>query len=158
MLNKLEAKWLTLLRLAMGWLFFYAGITKVLDPEWTAAGYGRSAKTFSGLYQWLVSPANIGWIDFVNQWGLTLIGISLILGIGVRLSSTLGAVLMLFYYFPVLEFPYVSEHSYIVDDHIIYAGVLAFLAAVRAGRYYGMEEWFAKTFLRRQPKFQRIWG
>jgi len=158
MFNKLEAKWLFLLRLAMGWLMFYAGITKVLDPEWTAAGYGMSAKTFHGLYEFLVSSGNIGWIDFINQWGLTLLGISLILGIGVRLSSILGAVLMMFYYFPVLEFPYIGTHSYIVEEHIIYALVLILFAATRAGRYFGLEEWFGKTFLKKFPKFQKIWG
>lgn len=158
MLRKTEAVWLSVLRVAMGWLMFYAGITKVLDPAWTAAGYGRGAKTFSGLYQWFVSPQNIGWIDFVNKWGLTLLGVSLILGVGVRLSSTLGAVLMLAYYFPVLEFPYVGEHAYIVDEHIIYAAALAFLAAVRAGRYYGLEKWFERRALSRFPRLQKIWG
>lgn len=157
-MNKLEKKWLALLRIAMGWLMFYAGITKVLDPEWTAAGYAKSAKTFAGMYQWFAASGQIGLIDFVNKWGLTLLGISLILGIGVRLSASLGAVLMLFYYFPVLEFPYAGEHSYVVDEHIIYTLVLAFLAAVRAGRHFGLEEWFGKTFLRGWPKFQRIWG
>ena len=153
-----ESNLLFLLRVAMGWLMFYAGITKVLDPEWSAAGYAVNASTLSGLYEWLASPANLGWINFVNEWGLTLLGISLILGIGVRLSSTLGAVLMLFYYFPILEFPYAGEHSYIVDEHIIYALVLAYFAAVRAGRTFGLEEWFARTFTGRWPKFQRIWG
>ena len=153
-----EAKWLFLLRVSMGWLMFYAGITKVLDPEWTAFGYGSSAQTFSGFFQWIVSPANIGWIDFVNQWGLTLLGISLILGVGVRLSSVLGAVLMMFYYFPALDFPYAGEHSYIVDDHIIYVLVLIFFAVVKAGRYYGLESWFANTFLGKFPGFQKIWG
>jgi thiosulfate dehydrogenase [quinone] large subunit len=27
------------LRMVMGWTFFYAGITKVLDPAWTAEGF-----------------------------------------------------------------------------------------------------------------------
>ena len=156
-MNKKNKLWLAALRISLGWLMFYAGITKVLNPEWSAAGYAKSAKTFSGLYEWFASPASIDLINFVNQWGLTLLGISLILGIGVRLSSTLGAVLMLFYYFPVLEFPYV-EHGYLVDDHIIYALVLVYLASVRAGRFFGLEEWFSKTFLSSYPKFQRFWG
>jgi len=158
MLNKSEAKWLFLTRVAMGWLMFYAGITKVLDPNWTAAGYGMSAKTFHGLFEFFVSPANIGLIDFVNKWGLTFLGVSLILGIGVRLCSLLGAVLMMFYYFPILDFPYAGEHSYIVDEHIIYALILAFFAAVRAGRYYGLENWFGRTLLKNFSGFQRIWG
>ncbi|MDZ4231197.1 MAG: DoxX family membrane protein, partial [Patescibacteria group bacterium] len=127
-MNKLEKKWLSILRIVVGWLMFYAGITKVLDPEWTAAGYAKSAKSFAGMYQWFAASSQIDLINFVNQWGLTLLGISLILGIGVRLSSSLGAVLMVFYYLPILDFPYVGEHSFIVDEHVIYALTLIFFA------------------------------
>jgi len=158
MLSKLGTKLLALLRIALGWLYFYAGITKVLSSTWTAAGYANSAKTFSGLYTWFASPGNIGWINFVNKWGLTLLGISLIIGIGVRLSSSLGAVLMLSYYLPILDFPVVGDHSYIVDEHIIYILVLLFFAAVRAGRYFGLESWFERTVLKKFTRFQRIFG
>ena len=158
MLNNLEAKFLLISRLAVGWLIFYAGITKILDPAWTSKGYLMGAKTFPGFYGWFVSPENIGWVDFLNEWGLTLIGASLILGLGVRLSSILGAALMLLYYFPILEFPKV-EHGFIVDDHIIYAAVLAFFAAVRAGRYYGLDNWCANLpICRRYPRLHKIWG
>lgn len=148
MLSSLEAKFLLIARLAVGWLIFYAGITKILDPAWTAAGYLGAAKTFPGFYQWLASPVNIGWVNFLNEWGLTLIGASLILGLGVRLSSILGALLMLLYYFPVLEFPKV-EHGFIVDEHIVYAAILLFFAAIRAGRYYGLDKKWG---------FHKIWG
>jgi thiosulfate dehydrogenase [quinone] large subunit len=150
---------LFLLRVSLGWLMFYAGITKVLDPGWSAAGYLQSAKTFSGFYQWLALPANSGWINFLNEWGLTLLGLSLILGIGVRFSSVLGAALMLLYYFPILEFPYAGAHSYIVDEHIIYALVLVLFAAVRAGRIYGLEKWvISHSPCRRSPALQKLWG
>lgn len=132
---------LFLLRLSMGWFMFYAGITKVIDPTWSAAGYLRGAKTFVEFYQWLVSPGILPIVNFVNEWGLTLLGVSLILGIGVRLSSILGAVLMLLYYFPVLDFPYPNPHSYLVDEHIIYALTLLLLASLRAGRVWGLENW-----------------
>lgn len=139
-LNKTSAKWLFVLRIVIGWLMFYAGITKIIDPNWSAAGYLKNAKTFTGFYQWLADGSLLGVVNFVNEWGLTLLGVSLILGIGVRLSSILGAILMLLYYFPVADFPFV-EHGFIVNDHIIYAAVLAFFASVRAGRYYGLECW-----------------
>ncbi len=132
---------LFLLRVATGWLMFYAGITKVFDPSWSAAGYLEGAKTFPAFYQWLLQPDILPVIDFVNEWGLTLLGASLILGIGVRLSSLLGAALMLLYYFPVLDFPYPNPHSYIVDEHIIYVLVLLFFSAIRAGRVWGLERW-----------------
>lgn len=132
---------LFILRVSTGWLMFYAGITKVLNPEWSAAGYLKGAKTFVGFYQWLTSSGLLPIVNFLNEWGLTLLGVSLILGIGVRLSSILGAVLMLLYYFPVLDFPYPNPHSYIIDEHIIYAMILLLFASLRAGRVWGLENW-----------------
>lgn len=127
------------LRISLGWLMLYAGITKVLNPEWSAAGYLKGAKTFTGIYQWFSSPGIIPMTDFLNEWGLTLLGISLIFGIAVRFSSVLGGALMLLYYFPVLEFPYVGQHSFIIDEHIIYILVLILFATVRAGRVWGLD-------------------
>ena len=157
-MNKKEKLLLAVMRIAMGWLMFYAGITKVLNPEWSAAGYAKSAKSLSGLYAWFAQTGNIDWINFTNKWGLTLLGVSLILGIGVRLSSSLGAVLMFSYYLPALSFPYVGSNSLLVDEHIIYILVLSFFALTRAGRCYGLEDWFGKIFLAKVPKFQKIWG
>ncbi len=130
-----------LLRVSMGWFFFYAGITKVINPQWSAVGYLTSAKSFSGFFGALASPGVLPLVNFVNEWGLTLLGISLILGIGVRLSSILGAALMLLYYFPILDFPYPNPHSFLIDEHIIYAAALLFLGALRAGRTWGLENW-----------------
>ena len=123
----------------MGWLLFYAGITKILNPDWTSAGYLQHAKTFTGMYQWFASPEIIPFIDLLNQWGLTLIGISLLLGAFTRLGAFAGAILMLLYYFPILSFPYAGEHSYIVDEHIIYVLVLALLAMASAGKKWGVD-------------------
>lgn len=50
---------------------------------------------------------------------------------------------MLLYYFPVLVFPYIGDHAFIIDEHIIYALVFVLLAVARAGRYYGLENWCA---------------
>lgn len=142
-MTKFEKISLLLLRVSTGWLMFYAGITKVLNPDWSAAGYLQGAKTFAGFYQWLLQPNILPVINFINEWGLTLLGVSLILGIFVRLSSVLGAALMMLYYFPVLTFPYISQHSFIIDEHIIYALVLLLFAAIGAGRYYGLDSWCA---------------
>ncbi|MDP4007361.1 MAG: DoxX family membrane protein [bacterium] len=130
---------LLFLRVSLGGLFLYAGITKVINPEWSAVGYLKGAKTFSGLYQWLASPELLSVTNLLNEWGLTLIGASLILGLGVRLSGILGALLMLMYYFPILEFPYVGEHSFLIDEHIVYAASLLVLSFSGAGRFWGLE-------------------
>jgi len=132
---------LFVLRVSMGWLMFYAGITKILDPDWSAAGYLKGAKTLPEFFNWFLQPDILPLTNLVNEWGLTLLGVSLILGVFVRFSSVLGAALMMLYYFPILQFPVVGEHSYIVDEHIIYALVLFFFAAVRAGRVWGFENW-----------------
>lgn len=130
---------LFLLRVGLGWLFFYAGITKVLDPAWSAAGYLNSAKTFSALYQFLASPGMLGLTNFVNEWGLTLIGVMMILGFKTRWAAWAGALMMILYYFPTLVFPKPNEHSFIVDEHIIYALGFATLALADAGRFWGLD-------------------
>ncbi len=135
---------LFLLRIALGWLFFWAGITKVLDPAWSAAGYLKAAKTFAGFYQWLASPAILPVTNFVNEWGLTLLGIALVCGVFVRLGALSGSLLMLLYYIPILQFPYPNVHAFIVDEHIVYIFVLFVLGSFRAGRIWGLENWCSR--------------
>lgn len=129
------------LRITTGWMMLYSGITKIIDPQWSAAVYLKGAKTFTGLYHWLADPQMLPITNVINEWGLTLLGISLIFGVFVRLSSILGVVLMLLYYLPLLDFPYPNPHSYLIDEHIIYAIVLLLLASFRAGRVWGLENW-----------------
>ena len=126
-------------RVALGFLMLYAGVSKLMDPEWSAAGYLSAAKTFPVFYSWLLSPEILPTINLINEWGLALLGVSLVLGLFVRLSSVLGAVLMVLYYIPILNFPSVGAHSYIVDEHIIYALLLLYFAAARAGRRFGLD-------------------
>jgi len=125
-------------RITVGWMFFYAGITKVLDPQWSAEGYLKGAKAFTWFFQMLLDPSILPIINFMNQMGLTFLGISLILGLFVRFSSLLGVLLMALYYI-ALGFPYPNPHSYIVDEHIIYISILLFFAAVKAGRFFGLD-------------------
>ena len=126
---------LTLLRVSLGWLFFYSGITKVLNPTWSAEGYIKGAQTFTATYQLFLQPQILPIVNILNEWGLTLLGVSLVLGVFVRVSSLLGAALMLLYYFAILQFPYPNPHAYIVDEHIIYALVLLcfFAGGARSG-------------------------
>jgi thiosulfate dehydrogenase [quinone] large subunit len=126
------------LRITLGWLFFWAGITKVLNPDFSASGYLEGAKTFSGFYHWLASPAMLPFTNFINEWGLTLLGLALILGVFTKWASRLGALLMILYYLPILDFPYPNTHSFIVDEHIIYAVGLMVLCAFEAGKNWSV--------------------
>lgn len=157
-LDRSDKKILAALRIALGWLFIYAGITKVLAASWSAKGFLMGAKTFPAFYAWLASDGVLPVVDFLNEWGLTLIGVSLILGAFVRLSSLLGALMMVMYWFPGLEFPRV-DHGYLVDDHVVYALAMLYFAAAKAGRAYGLETRVAKTLrLERWPKLQAWLG
>lgn len=139
-MNREQKIYIVFLRVAIGFLFFYAGITKLLNPSWSAEGYLKGAKTLPEFYNLLLQPSILPIVNFINEWGLTLLGISFLLGIAVRLSSRLGAALMLLYYLPALTFPLVG-HSLLVDEHIVYALALLLLGSVRAGRVWGLETW-----------------
>ncbi len=121
-INKVKGKKITLfiIRISMGWMFLYAGITKILDSSWSAQFYLKSANTFPWFYNFLMNSDVLPFVNFVNKWGLFLLGISFVLGIFIRFSSVLGAILMLLYYFPVCKFPYVGDYNFVIDEHIIY--------------------------------------
>ena len=93
------------LRLSLGWLFIYAGAIKIFDPKWSADFYLKGAQSFSGFYHWLALPANIGWVNLLNEWGLFLVGLFIMIGLFVRHASVAGIVIMALYYFPTLHFP-----------------------------------------------------
>lgn len=142
-MNLFKRSSLFALRVSLGVLYFYAGITKVFDPAWSAAGYLQGAKTFAFLYQGMLDPAILPFINFLNAWGLTLLGISLLVGGLVRYSSYAGAGLMALYYLAALDFPYPNAHAFMVDEHIIYICALVILVAFDAGRFWGFDGWWA---------------
>ncbi len=142
-MNKLQRISLFVLRVGLGWVFFWAGITKVLNPAWSAEKFLQGAKTFPDFFNWFASPGMLPITNFMNEWGLTLLGASLILGIFVRWSAPLGVLLMALYYLPILQFPYPgfpSLNSFIVDQHIIFIIVLITLYAFNAGNFWGLEK------------------
>jgi thiosulfate dehydrogenase (quinone) large subunit len=150
---------LVAMRIVLGWMFLYAGWTKIINPAWSAEGYLKGAQTFTGFFQWLASPTILPAVNLINEWALFLIGLSLIFGIFVRLSSICGIILMLMYYLPILKFPYPNEHSLLIDEHIVYAAAFFVLAYFRAGRYFGLEHLFAKSPLhRRMPAVRHLLG
>ncbi|MEK7151162.1 MAG: DoxX family protein [Patescibacteria group bacterium] len=131
------------LRIVVGWMMLYAGLTKIFNPNWSAAFYLKGAKTFPSFFNWFMQPNVLPITNLLNEWGLTILGISLILGVFVRLTSIYGMILMLLYYLPILDFPYPNPHAFIVDEHIIYASILLFFIAINAGRIWGLGSWFS---------------
>lgn len=127
------------MRVSLGFLFFYAGLSKILDPAWTAESYIKTSHIFAEFYAWLALAQNIVWVNFLNQWGLFLIGTALIVGLAVRSASVFGMLIMALYYIPILQFPFVGAHSYIIDEHIIYIVAFAVMIAFHTGSYWGID-------------------
>lgn len=144
---------LVLLRVALGILFTYAGVTKVLNPAWSPAGYLKGADSFVVFYSWLANPSVIDVVTWLNQWGLTLIGVALILGVVVRFASTMGIILMMLYYGAILRFPYAGDHSWLIDEHVIYSLLFVLFIVEKAGRSYGLD-----TVLRRVIGQRSLFG
>jgi thiosulfate dehydrogenase [quinone] large subunit len=141
----LQSTLIFLLRVSLGWVFLWAAIRQLGDPKFTAAQFLAGAKTFPGFFALFLQPEVLPIVNVLVKTGHLLIGLSLIFGVSVRLSSAFGALLMMLYYFPRMEFPYVSGvNQFIVEYHLVYALVLIYLGAVGAGRIAGLETWIAK--------------
>jgi thiosulfate dehydrogenase [quinone] large subunit len=137
---------LFLLRVGLGWVFVYAGFSKIIDPSWSAAGYLTHASTLSGFYNTLASSSNIGWVNFLNEWGLLLIGLSLVFGFLVRYSSIAAIALMALYWVAILKFPLVGPNAYLVDEHIIYILIFVLFISANAGNFWGIDGKWAKNY------------
>lgn len=126
------------LRLMMGWVFFYAGIVKVIDPNWSARPFLLNVDPVNPLVDVWAAMADWVWLlTPLNQVGLTLVGIGLILGAFTRMSAFFGATMMLFYWGSAYPFP----DAILIDFHLIYAFLLFMLGAAGAGRILGLDQW-----------------
>ena len=83
---------LVVLRVLIGWHFLYEGIAKLLNPYWSSAAYLLDSKwLLSGLAETIVSdPLLLSISDYVNMWGLTLVGVSLLLGLFSQYTALIG--------------------------------------------------------------------
>ena len=148
------------LRLALGWIFFWAFIDKVFGlgfatkPASAWINGGSPTKGFLGnavqgpfadIYQ---SFAGAAWADWLFMFGLAAIGTALILGIGMRLAAAAGGLLLVLMFTAVLP----PATNPFMDDHLIYAGVLAVLALTAAGNTLGLgKQWTELPIVQRQP-------
>jgi len=99
-LSKWQLWSLVILRVAIGWHFLYEGIIKIMNPNWSSIGSLMDSKgLFAGLFHSIAgNPALLNIMDFINMWGLILIGAGLIVGLFTRIASIAGMVLLAFYY------------------------------------------------------------
>jgi thiosulfate dehydrogenase [quinone] large subunit len=148
---------ITVLRVFIGWHFLYEGIAKLSSPSWSAAGYLKQARgPFAGLFKWLAAqPDLLANADLITMWGLTAVGLLLILGLFTRLAS-LGAIgfIVLFYLCnpPFVGYFYSipTEGSYlIVNKNLVELCALVVILVTGSGRFAGLDRILHVLFSRR---------
>ena len=148
---------ITVLRVVVGWHFLYEGVAKLTAPSWSAAGYLKQARgPFAELFRWLASqPTHLANADLITMWGLTLVGILLILGLFTRLASVAGIGLILLFYLanpPLVGYFYSlpTEGSYlIVNKNLVELCALVVILVTGSGRFAGLDRLLHRVFVRR---------
>ena len=119
--NSAQLYGLVILRVIVGWHILYEGVAKLINPYWSSAAFLLDAKwIFSGIAKAIVSnPALLTISDYVNVWGLTIIGFCLLLGVFSRYACIGGMTLITLYYLfspPLLglEYSRPGEGSYLI--------------------------------------------
>lgn len=150
---------ITVLRVFVGWHFLYEGLAKLSAPAWSAAGFLRQSRgPFSGLFRSLASqPDLLAYADLVTMWGLTAVGLLLILGLFTRLASLGGIGFLLLFYLcnpPWVGYFYAlpSEGSYlIVNKNLVELAALLVIFAAGSGRFAGLDR-ILHALVARRPR------
>ncbi len=79
-------------------------------------------------------------VDMLFMVGLLGLGLALLLGIGLKVAGLTGPLLMALMWLAQLP----PATNPFMDNHLIYAMVLALLPLVKAGHTFGLGEWWAK--------------
>ena len=147
-------------RVAIGWVFLWAFIDKTFglgfatpaenawinggSPTYGFLNFATEGKVFHDFFAGLSGPV----ADWVFMLGLLGIGVALTLGIGMRIAAVSGATMLTLMW--AAELP--LENNPFMDDHIVYAIVLAALAIYGAGRTFGLGRvWEKLPFVQRYP-------
>jgi thiosulfate dehydrogenase [quinone] large subunit len=148
---------ITVLRVMVGWHFLYEGIAKMTASSWSAAGYLKQARgPFADLFKWLAGEPNLlANADLITMWGLTLVGIFLILGLFTRLASLGGIGFIVLFYLcnpPFVGYFYSipTEGSYlIVNKNLVELCALVVILVTGSGRFAGLDRILHGLFVRR---------
>jgi uncharacterized membrane protein YphA (DoxX/SURF4 family) len=138
---------LTFIRIIIGWHFLYEGIVKLLTPSWTSGIFLLESRwLLSGFFQSLaLNPHILNIVDFLNIWGLILIGAGLFFGLFTRVAASSGAFLLLLYY--LAHPPFIGlmdgiplEGNYLwVNKNLIEMAMLILLAIIPQNWMFGID-------------------
>lgn len=100
-------------------------------------------------------------IDFVTRYGLTAVGLCLLLGLFTRLACVAGAGFLLMFYLSMPPFPWLPDnprvegHYLFVNKNLIELLALLTLATTRSGHWLGLDGLICSLFrmmFRRKPR------
>lgn len=143
---------LLLLRIAIGWHFFYEALVKFYNPGWSAKGYLASSDGFFAFFfNWLAdNELLLSAVNTINLFGLLFVGLGLLLGLLYRASVISGIVLLTLFYlahpplFSTSSIP--TEGSYfLVNKTLIEAIALFVLLKFPTNKSFGLDGIIFKT-------------
>lgn len=142
-----QVLFLTLLRVMIGWHFLYEGLIKLFSPAWSAKSYlSASVGPFSSIFKAMAeSDRLIEVVNLLNAWGLTLIGISIFIGLFAKLGKICGILLLALYYASYPPFPdlvnidYVDGNFWIVNRNLIEMAAIAVLLVFPSSQITGID-------------------
>lgn len=145
--NKVIPWLFTVIRITIGWHFLYEGIAKIVTGNWSSAPYLAGSKwIFAPLFNAMAdSVAITSVVDFINIWGMILVGFSLIIGLLARYASMGGAVMLLFYFVAYPPIPgytvgVPAEGSYLwINKILIEFFVLTAFSFMASGYHFGLD-------------------
>jgi uncharacterized membrane protein YphA (DoxX/SURF4 family) len=163
-LSQIQLNLLTIFRVLLGWHFLYEGIAKVLTPGWTSAGFLSTSRwLFSPFFKWIAANPDLTAIaDFVNIWGLILIGLGLILGFRVKVAAIAGMVLLGLYYLahpPLIGTDIgvpVEGHYLIVNKTLLEIVALGIVAIFPADAFFSLDRYLNNLKSKRQKTKSKI--
>ncbi len=150
-------------RIALGWTFLWAFVDKLFGfgfatpaaRAWINGGSpttgflkGTGENALGGFFSGLAGQV---WVDWLFMVGLAGIGVALVLGAGMRIAAATGGLLLVLMW--AAELPLANNPF--MDDHIVYAIVLAGLAIANAGDTLGIGRWWGGTELVQRFPFLR---
>jgi thiosulfate dehydrogenase (quinone) large subunit len=172
--TKVRERGIVILRIAMGWVFLFAGIEKFFalgGKPFSAAGFLQFATAGSwpgvelaqGQYInpthpfWASLGTNAGLIGVINVlvvFGELAIGTALILGLFTRFAAAMGTLMLSFFFLASWDFA-----NGIVNSDAIYAILTASLGIMAAGRVFGLDAILEKTeIVKKAPVLSYVLG
>ena len=150
----------TVLRISIGFIFLWPfldklfgfGISTTAANSWInggspTAGFLLHSTTgpFASIFQSMASSHLVEWLFML---GLFFVGITMILGIGLRISAIAGSIMMALMW--LSELPIATNPF--LDYHWFYAYALIASALTKAGNYFGLGKWWSKLkFVKKCP-------